>query len=165
MRTVVFEAQRAVGLGHEDGRRQKRLKNLLHRHRARAGTAAAVRRGKRLMQVQVHHVHAEIAGTDFAHQRVHVGAIHIEQAAFGVHDFGDLVDLLLEHSQRVGIGEHERSDVFVHLRGQRGHIHHAAGHSISNSRPHSRPSPQSRDSCRARNRESELSCAASPFDW
>ena len=77
------------------------------------------------MQVQVHHVHAEIAGADFADQRVHVGAVHVEQAALGVHDVGDLVDLLLEDSQRVGIGEHERGDVFVHLRRQRGHVDHA----------------------------------------
>ena len=111
----------------EHGRRQKRFKLLLHRHRTRAGTAAAVRRGESLVQVQVHHVHAEVAGTDFADQRVHVGAVHVEQAALGVHDFGDLVDLLLEDAQRVGIGEHQRRNIFVHLRCERGHIHHALG--------------------------------------
>ena len=79
------------------------------------------------MQVQVHHVHAEISGAHFADQRVHVGAVHVEQAALGVHDVGDLVNLLLEHAQRVGIGEHQRGDVFVHLRFERGDIHHAAG--------------------------------------
>ena len=86
-----------------------------------------MRSGESLVQVQVHHVNAEIAGADFADQRVHVGAVHVEQAALGVHDLGDLVDFLLEHSQRVGIGEHQRGDVFVHLRRQRGHIHHALG--------------------------------------
>ena len=111
------------------------------------------------MQIQVHHVHAEIAGTDFADQRVHVGAVHVEQAALGVHDVGDLVDLLLEHAQRVGIGQHQRGDVFIHLRCQRGHIHHAAGSSISNSPPRSRPWPRWQDWCRGRNRESGFSCA------
>jgi len=35
-------------------------------------------------------------GPRFCNQRVHVGAVHVEQAAFGVHEFGDLVNLLLE---------------------------------------------------------------------
>ena len=86
-----------------------------------------MRRGKCFVQVQVHHVHAEIAGANLAHKRVHVGAVHVEQAAFGVHDVRDLVDLLLEDAQRIGIGKHERGHVLVHLRRQRGHVHHALG--------------------------------------
>ena len=77
------------------------------------------------MQIQVHQVDAEVAGTHFADQRVHVGAVHIKQAAFSVHDVGDLVNLLLENSEGVGIGQHQRGDFFIHLRGKRGHIHHA----------------------------------------
>ena len=30
-----------------------------------------------------------------------------------------------KHAQRIGIGEHERGDVFIHLRRQRRHVHHA----------------------------------------
>ncbi len=78
------------------------------------------------MQVEVHDVDAEIAGPRLADQRVHVGAVHVEQAALGVQDVGDLVDLLLEHAQRVGIGEHQRGDIFVHLRCQRRDVDHAA---------------------------------------
>ena len=48
------------------------------------------------MQVQVHHVHAEVAGAHLAHQRVHVGAVHVEQRALGVQNVGDLVNLVLE---------------------------------------------------------------------
>ena len=59
---------------------------LLHGHRAAARTAAAVRRGERLVQIQVHHVHAEIAGPRDAHQRVHIGAIHVEQRALAMQD-------------------------------------------------------------------------------
>ena len=77
------------------------------------------------MQIQVHDIDAEVAGARLAHQRVHVGAVHVEQTAFGVHDLGNFVDLLLEDAQRVRVGEHERRDIFIHLRGQRSYVHHA----------------------------------------
>ena len=79
------------------------------------------------MQVQVHHVDAEISGPHPADQGVHVGAVHVQQAAFGVQNVGDLMNVLLENAERVRIGEHERGDVFVHLRFQRRQIHHATG--------------------------------------
>ena len=86
-----------------------------------------MRRRERLVQVQVHHVGAEVAGTHLADQRVHVGAVHVKQRALGVQHFGDLVDLLLKHAQRVGIGEHQRGHIFVDLRHQRRDVHHAGG--------------------------------------
>ena len=49
-----------------------------------------MRRRERLVQVQVHHVDAEIAGRVDAHQRVHVRAVHVEQGALGVQDVRDL---------------------------------------------------------------------------
>ena len=66
LRTVVFEAQRAVWLGDDDGRGQKRLENFLYSYGAGAGTTAAVRRGESFVQVEVHHVHAEISGARLA---------------------------------------------------------------------------------------------------
>ena len=74
----------------------------------------------------MHHVDAEIAGTNFTDQRIHVGAVHVKQAALGMHNVGDLVDLLLEHAQRIGIGQHQRGNIFIHLRFQRGNIDHSA---------------------------------------
>ncbi len=56
------------------------------------------------MQVQVHEIHAKISGTNFPNQSIHVGAVHVQQAALSVHDVGYLMDLLFEYSQRVGIG-------------------------------------------------------------
>ena len=43
---------------YQDGHGPERLENFLHRHRACAGTAAAVRRRKRLVDVEVHDVEA-----------------------------------------------------------------------------------------------------------
>ncbi len=66
-------------------------------------------------------------GRTFADQRIHVRAVHVEQRALGVQQVGDLVDLLLEDAERVGIGEHQRGDIFVHLRFERRDVDHAGG--------------------------------------
>src|SRR5258707_8713006 len=79
--TVVIETQRAVSALDDDGLWQERLKNFLARDRARSRASAAVRRGERLMQVEVHDINTKVAGTCLAHERVHVGSIHVEQAA------------------------------------------------------------------------------------
>ena len=72
-----LQRQLAVGPFHENRHWQEWLEESLRRHWARAGTSAAVRRRKSLVQVEVHHVHAEVAGTRDAGQRVHVGAVHV----------------------------------------------------------------------------------------
>ena len=95
-------------------RGQKWLEHLLDRHRARARTAAAVGRGEGLVQVEVHHVDAEIAGPRDAHQRVHVGAVHVQHGAFLVQDLGHADDVVLEDAERVRVGHHQRGDVAGH---------------------------------------------------
>ena len=57
---------------------------LLERHRTRAGAAAAVRRGERLVQVELHHVDADVAGTRAPEHGVHVGAVAVDEPALGV---------------------------------------------------------------------------------
>ncbi len=52
-------------------------------------------------------------GRVLPHQGVHVGAIHVEQCAFGMQHVGDLVDLAFEDADGVGVGEHQRGYVFV----------------------------------------------------
>src|SRR5262249_46852093 len=98
---------------------------LLDGHWTGTWAAPAMRRGEGLVQVQVHEVYTEVAGTNLADVRVHVGAVHVEQAALGMHKVGDLVNLVLKHTQRIGIGQHERGDVFIHLRGERRDVDHA----------------------------------------
>ena len=75
----------------------------------------------------MHHVHAEVAGAHLAHQRVHVGAVHVEQRALGVQNVGDLVNLVFEDAKRRGVGEHQRGGVFVHLARERFKIDAALG--------------------------------------
>ena len=59
------------------------------------------------MQVQVHDVEAHVPGTDHAHERVHVGAVIVQQAAGGVNQRSNGLDLCLEQAQRVGVGHHD----------------------------------------------------------
>ena len=71
-----------------------------------------MRRGKRFVQVKVHHIDSEIAGTRDPRERVHIGAIHIEQGAALVKQFGNLRDARLERSERRGVRNHQRGDIF-----------------------------------------------------
>ena len=70
-----------------------------------------MRRGKGFVQVQVHHVHAEIAGARDAGERVHIGAVHVEERAAFVEDGGNFCDAFLEDAESAGVGQHQRGDV------------------------------------------------------
>ncbi len=83
--------------------------------RPRAGPAAAVRGGERLVQVQVHHVDSQIGGPHPAQHCVHVGPVAVDQGADFVGGPAHLADPGLEYSQRVGHGHHEPGDRFVQL--------------------------------------------------
>ena len=69
-------AQPRIGLANaRDG--QERFQMGLDSDRARSGATPAVRCRKRLVQVEMHHVSAEVAGTSDAYQRIHVGAVYV----------------------------------------------------------------------------------------
>ena len=125
VRAVVVEAERAVGAGDDDRCGKERLEDFFAGDGAGAGATASVRRGEGFVQVEVHHVDAEVAGARLAYERVHVGAVHVEQRAFGVQDVGDAVNLALEDADGGGVGEHERGGVLVHHAGEFREVHHA----------------------------------------
>ena len=75
--------------------------------RARARAAAAVRAGERLVRVVVHQVDPHVARPDDAEDRVHVGAVEVEQGPAIVKQPGDLADLRVEQADRVRVGDHE----------------------------------------------------------
>src|SRR5207249_9198014 len=66
--------------------RQERLQDFLHGNRSAARTSTAVRSGKRLVQVEVHDIDAEIARSCNTHQSIHIGAVHVKQRTFLVQD-------------------------------------------------------------------------------
>ena len=102
--TAVFELLHAR-------HRQELDEPLGHADRTGTGTASAVRGGEGLVEVEMHDVEAHVAGTDHAQQRVHVGAVVVEQAAAFVNERRDLLDILLEQAERVGVGHHDARDI------------------------------------------------------
>ena len=66
-------------------------------------TACSVRPGERLVDVEVHHVAAEIARPRDAQNGVHVGAVDIDQAADVVQHLGDLRDLVSKRPRVFGL--------------------------------------------------------------
>ena len=80
---------------------------------------------KRLVKIEVHHVDAEISGPHDAHQRVHVGAVHVQHGALLVQNLRHLGDVLFEHPERVGIGAHQAGDVAIHDLFERPHVEYA----------------------------------------
>ena len=106
---------RTVLILDQDWDREEGLKIRLAGYRPGPGAAAAVGRREGFVQVEVHHVYAEVAGAGFADQGVHVGAVHVKQRALGVEDFGDPGDLALKDSNRRGVSKHQRGGFFVDL--------------------------------------------------
>jgi hypothetical protein len=88
-------------------RRQERREVRSHRDRTHAGTAAAVRDAKRLVQVQVADIGAEVARPAQPHLRVHVRAVQVDLTAARVDELADLLDLLLEHAMRRRVRDHQ----------------------------------------------------------
>ncbi len=79
--------------------------------RPHAGTAAAVRDAKGLVEVEVAHVGADVTRPAQSDLRVHVGAVHVHLAAVLVHDAAHLFDRILEHAVRGRIRHHQRAQV------------------------------------------------------
>ena len=86
-----------------------------------------MRGGEGLVQIVVHHVEAEIAGSRDAGQRVHVGAVAIDETAALVHQPHDLADVLLEQPKRIRIGHHDAGNGVVAGDAHRLEIDIAAG--------------------------------------
>src|SRR5437660_6094781 len=76
MRAVVLKAERAIGMCDDHRLRQEWLDDLLDRDRAGTGASASVRRGVRLMQVEMLRVYADIFGADLDDERRSAGAVH-----------------------------------------------------------------------------------------
>ena len=106
-----------------DGRRgQEGHQPLGHADRPGPGSAAAVGRREGLVQVEVHHVEAHVAGPRHPDQRVEVGAVVVQQRAGVVGEPRDLEDVLLEDAEGVGVGHHHRGDVLVEVGGEVGDV-------------------------------------------
>ena len=66
-----------------------------------------MRRRKSFVQVEVNHVHAHIAGTRHADERIHVRAVHVNQPARFMHYPANLLDVFFKEAERVRVGQHQ----------------------------------------------------------
>ena len=124
---VAGDIELAFGIFLDTGIRQEVDEVLCHTYGTRAGTSAAMRRGEGLVQVDMHDVESHIAGTHLAEQRVEVGSVIVEETSGIVHKLGDLENLNLEHTERVGIGHHDSSHGIVEERLEILHVDRAVG--------------------------------------
>ena len=67
------------------------------------------------MRVVVHQVDAHVARPDDAEDRVHVGAVEVEQGPAVVEQLGDLADLRVEQADGVRVGDHEHGRLVAEL--------------------------------------------------
>lgn len=68
-------------------------------------TATAVGDTERFVQVQVAHVGTQVTGAGVPHLRVHVGAIHVHQAAQLMHQVVDFDDSIFKHAVCGRVGD------------------------------------------------------------
>ena len=79
------------------------------------------------MQIQVHHVNAEIAGPRDAHQRIHVGAVHVDQRALVVQNVAQIFAMFSSNTPtRVRIRHHQAGNIVRDALLERFQIDHAA---------------------------------------
>ena len=108
-------------------RRQVGRQEALHRDRAGAGAAAAVRGAERLVHVHVDDVESHVAEAGPAQEGVEVGAVAVEEGAPAMEHLGDLPDVRAEEAEGVGQGEHHRCHALVQGGGEGGHVRVALG--------------------------------------
>ena len=87
------------------------LQTLAHTDRTTARTATAMRRGERLVEIDVHHVEAHIAWAAGTEHGVQIGTIVIHQATAVVDETRYRGDARLEEAERIGIGHHHRCNL------------------------------------------------------
>ena len=124
--------------------------------RTDAGAAAAVRNAERLVQVEMRHVGAELAGRGEADERIQVRAVDVHLAAVLVDDRAEAADARLEHAVRRRIRDHDRREVRAvrpRLRLEIGHVDVAVGVAGDDDDAHAGHLRRRRDWCRARTRE------------
>ncbi len=93
-----------------------------HADRADARTAAAMRDGEGLVQVEVADIGPDMAGRSQAHLGVHVGPVHVHLAAVFVHDAADVHDALFKDTVRGGVGYHHRAQRLLVAFGLGAHV-------------------------------------------
>ncbi len=98
----------------------------------------------------MHHIDAQVARARDTHQRIHIRAVHVNQRALVMQDGADLLDVLFEHTYRIGVGDHQPGHVFSRCSFENGEIDYTAVvrldilHRVANHRRSRRVGPMRR---------------------
>ena len=82
-------------------------------------------RGKGLVKIHMNDVEAHVAWSNDSQNRVQICPVVVEQSPNLVNRFCDLLDVLFEESQGIGIRQHDPSDVAIKCRLERFKINQA----------------------------------------
>ncbi len=87
-------------------------------HSDRAGSRPTTSVGGResLVQIVMQHIESQVPRARDAQQRIHIGAIPVNQAANRMHQTDYLFDVLVEQAKGVRIGEHQAGQRVVAFR-------------------------------------------------
>src|SRR5215831_10553324 len=94
-------------------------------------SAAPVGNAKRLVQIQMTDIRADVAGPTNPNLRIHIRAIHIDLAAVGMNDLANAPDIGLEYPVGGWVGQHQGPS-----------NRHCLVHRRPRARPSSRPWPR-----------------------
>ena len=92
---------------------QKFNEMLGHADRSHPRATAAMRDAKRLVQVQMADIRAEVGRATKADLRIHIRAVQIDLSPEPMDDFTNLLDAFLEHAVCGRIGDHQAGEVVV----------------------------------------------------
>src|SRR5262245_18097824 len=76
-------------------------------NRTHPWSATPVGNAKRLVQIQMTDIRADVAGPTNPNLRIHIRAIHIDLAAVGMNDLANAPDIGLEYPVRGWVGQHQ----------------------------------------------------------
>src|SRR5215204_3927307 len=96
-------------------------------HRTNTRSAATVWNGEGFVQVEVHHIKAQVTGADDAEQSVQVCAVAVHQAAAVMNQLDHSFDVFIEHAECIRVREHHPDDCIITGGFERFEVHVAAG--------------------------------------
>ena len=93
--------------------RQKRNQMFGYAYRAYTRTSAAMRRSKRLMQIQMTNIGTDKARIGQSYLSIHISTIHIYLCATCMNDVTDFYDLCFKDTVRGRVGDHQCSQILL----------------------------------------------------
>ena len=95
---------------------------LCHTGGADPGASSSVGDGKGFVEIEMANIGTDVTGAAQAHLSIHVGTVHVNLASLPVHEAADFPDAFLEDAVGGRIGDHQRPQGVLVLRGFCRHV-------------------------------------------